>query len=122
MTFLLLKAFWAILTVVLIGGIAVNVSPAQSVLDGLILIAIWFFRQLKKLFASPDVWEAKKAFFSSMILSGSVVFGVLSASDPAALSVPDFRFYTVTGLAVGFVGVAFSSRMQRKLLAASGKQ
>lgn len=119
---LFLSIFGAALFAVLLGGLAINVSPKQSVLDGLLLIVIWFVRQLKKLFASPDVWEAMKAFFSSMILSGSVVFGVLSASDPTALSVPDFRFYTAAGLAVGFVGVAFSSRMQRKLLAMSGKQ
>ena len=116
MTFLLLKTFSVFLLVLLSGGLAVNVSPRSSVLDGLRIILLWMLRALWGIQHSPDFWEALKALFGSLMLSGTVAYAFITATDPAALPIPLFRTYTGIGVVVGFLGVAYSSRYQRALL------
>lgn len=100
---------------IIIGGVALNVSPRSSVLDGLRIMLLWLLRGVKLLGHSIDFWEACKALFSGMLFSGPAVYGLLFAADTSKLPSDDVLFYTACGVVVGFVGVAFTNYIIRRL-------
>lgn len=113
MTFLLLKIFLAVLCALLFAGIAVNASPKLCVLDGLRVILIALSQAIDGILDSPDFWEAMKAFFGSLMLSGAVMYSLASGADASTLPMDTNRGATAVGFFIGFIGVAYSSRKQR---------